>query len=150
RPNPPGNRPRQNTENPSANQPGPQPNVYYYISYEDYQSLYAKLNFVQSYNIGGVAIADITKDPQIIDFISGNKQNNPGNSTHLPNIGANVGAIVGGIIGSLMFGALVAAGFLLYRRRHKTNNIVTTVVAMFDYVGKEANDLSFKAGDVIE
>ncbi|CAG8851152.1 8703_t:CDS:1, partial [Racocetra persica] len=60
-------------------------------------------------------------------------------------------AIVGGVIGSIIFvGALVAVGIILYRRRHKPRNVVTTVIAMFDYVGKEANDLSFKAGDVIE
>ncbi|CAG8594420.1 6928_t:CDS:2, partial [Racocetra persica] len=82
--------------------------------FKDYQSLYAELNLVQKSNIGDVAIADITKDSQFIDFILGNKQNYQGNSKSLSNTGTNISAIVGGVIGSLIFvGTLVAAGFIL-------------------------------------
>ncbi|CAG8476262.1 25217_t:CDS:10 [Cetraspora pellucida] len=110
---------------------------YYYVAfYEDYQSLNAKLDYINNKNLAGIAIADITKDSSLINFILGN--NPVGNKT-----------LVGGVIGSLIFvSVLVAAGFILYRRRH--TNVITTVVAMFDYAGKEENDLSFKAGDRIE
>ncbi|CAG8852154.1 11258_t:CDS:1, partial [Racocetra persica] len=58
----------------------------------------------------------------------------------------NIAAIVGSVIGSIIFvDTLVAVGIILYQRRHKPRNVVTTVIAMFDYVRKEANDLSFKA-----
>ncbi|CAG8470330.1 20391_t:CDS:2, partial [Cetraspora pellucida] len=80
----------QQRQNLPGNQTGLPSTYYYYISYEDSQSLYVKLNFVQNYNIGGVAIADITKDSQFINFISGNKSNYQGNLAPLSNINAKI------------------------------------------------------------
>ncbi|CAG8783849.1 20322_t:CDS:2, partial [Racocetra persica] len=140
---------------------------YYYVTfYEDYQSLNAKLDYIKRNNLAGVAIADITKDSkdlQLTNFTSGILPNKPGEnkptgtspptptSSTSQSSPPNTGTIAGGVIGSIIFvGALVAVGIILYRRRHKPGKVVTTVIAMFDYVGKETNDLSFKAGDVIE
>ncbi|CAG8627941.1 3087_t:CDS:2, partial [Scutellospora calospora] len=100
-----------------------QPNQYYYVSYEDFQSLSAKLVFIHNNNLSGIAISDVTKDSSnmtLTNFIASGNPNSPnnlpGNSSQTP----------------------------------KAENVKTTVVAMFDYMGKEENDLSFKAGDVIE
>ncbi|CAG8496214.1 3077_t:CDS:2 [Racocetra fulgida] len=133
--------------------------IYDYLGVANYQSLSAKLDYIKNNSLAGIAIADITKDSQLTNFILGNqpeKSGTPGSppsSTPTSSISqsspSNVGAIVGGVIASFIFvSVLVAAGFILYRRRHK--NVITTVVAMFDFVGKEENDLSFKAGDIIE
>ncbi|CAG8470256.1 2037_t:CDS:2, partial [Scutellospora calospora] len=118
-------------------------------NFNDFQSLSAKLGFMQNNDLAGIAISDITKDSQFANFILGNIT--PSTSTP-PSSQSNVGVIVGSIIGSVVFvSVLVASGFILYRRnRVGKGNVKTTVVAMFDYVGKEENDLSFKAGDLIE
>ncbi|CAG8470235.1 2036_t:CDS:2 [Scutellospora calospora] len=124
---------------------------FYYISYEDFRSLSAKLNFVQNNNMTGIAISDITKNSQFFaNFILGSK--NPGPENPIPISQSNhIGTIVGSIIGAFVFvSVLVTSGFILYRRKHSAGNVITTVVALFDYVGKEENDLSFKAGDIIE
>ncbi|CAG8806762.1 17669_t:CDS:1, partial [Cetraspora pellucida] len=97
---------------------------YYVAFYEDYQSLNAKLNYIKDNNLAGIAIADITKDSSLINFISGNNPvGNKTSGTHSPSStpsSSNVGAITGGVIGSLIFvSVLVAAGFILYRRRHE-------------------------------
>ncbi|CAG8791894.1 17003_t:CDS:2, partial [Dentiscutata erythropus] len=148
---------------------------YFVVFYENYQSLNAKIDFVNSNNLAGIAIADITKDSndlQLTNFIlgtppqptlyNGTISNNtspsaPTSSTPRSSSN-NTGAIVGGVIGSIAFVAIVAvAGFMLYKKRRYnvrgtggTTKAVGTVEAMFDYVGKEASDLSFRAGDKIE
>ncbi|CAG8600297.1 26092_t:CDS:2, partial [Racocetra persica] len=104
------------------------PTRYYYVSYENLQSLKSKLDYVRHVNALGIAIFDITKDTvdgTLMNFIS---VINPPNSSSKPmpttsstsqSSPSNVGAIVGGVIGSLTFvSVLVAAGFILYRRKH--------------------------------
>ncbi|CAG8830046.1 8751_t:CDS:1, partial [Racocetra persica] len=101
-----------------------------------------------------IAIADITKDSKDLrwtNFISGILPNNTGGNDNSTSSSPNIAAIVGGVIGSIIFvSALVAVGIVLYRRKRSPGKVVTSVIAMFDYVGKEESDLSFKAGDVIE
>ncbi|CAG8743349.1 5140_t:CDS:2, partial [Cetraspora pellucida] len=88
---------------------------YYVTFYEDYQSLSAKLDYINNYNVAGIAIADISKDSkdlQLTNFILGIQPNylKGGISTS-----SNIGAIVGGVIGSMVFiGLFLAAGFILY------------------------------------
>ncbi|KAF0352149.1 hypothetical protein F8M41_015286 [Gigaspora margarita] len=99
---------------------------YYYISYEDYQSLNAKFDFIKNNNIAGIAISDITKDySQLMGYIStGSPPGNPTQpkSTFTPSpeqstIFNNTGTIVGGVLGAVIFvGAIVAAGFMFYRK----------------------------------
>ncbi|CAG8639118.1 18049_t:CDS:2, partial [Racocetra persica] len=108
------------------------PTRYYYVSYDNLQSLKSKLDYVQD-NALGIAIFDINKDigdGTLMNFIIGGT--NPTNtspkttqSTSTPTSSisqsspSNVGVIVGGVICSFIFvSALVAAGFILYRRRH--------------------------------
>ncbi|CAG8582468.1 8065_t:CDS:2, partial [Scutellospora calospora] len=80
-----------------------QSNQYYYVSYEDFQSLSAKLDFIHNKSLAGIAIFDVTKNSR--------------NMT-LTNFIASV--IVIGVIGTFIFiSALVASGFILYRK-HKT------------------------------
>ncbi|CAG8809493.1 6151_t:CDS:2, partial [Racocetra persica] len=85
----------------------------------DYQSLNAKLDYIKSNNLAGVAIADITKDSkdlQLTNFILGIPPDNPSQSS------PNTDIIVGSKIGSIVFvSALVAVGIILYRRRHGAN-----------------------------
>ncbi|CAG8743340.1 5139_t:CDS:2, partial [Cetraspora pellucida] len=115
------------------------PTQYYYVSYEDFQSLKSKLDYVQG-NALGIAIFDITKDTvdaKLMNFIIGNQNNPPqkpitptsNTATSQPSL-SNVGAIVGGIIGSLIFvSIIVAAGFILHRRRHEakmSNSLINT------------------------
>ncbi|CAG8825198.1 23655_t:CDS:2, partial [Gigaspora margarita] len=54
---------------------------YYYISYEDYQSLNAKFDLIRKNNLGGIAIPDITKDySQLMNFVSTSSPIQPNNS----------------------------------------------------------------------
>ncbi|KAF0411254.1 hypothetical protein F8M41_008224 [Gigaspora margarita] len=81
---------------------------YYYISYEDYQSLNAKFDLIRKNNLGGIAIPDITKDySQLMNFVSTSSPIQPNNT----------GAIVGGVLGAVIFvGAMVSVGFMFYRK----------------------------------
>lgn len=185
--------------------------TFYYVSYEDFSSLYVKLSAV-----GGVSISDISYDDDknsLSNFIRGNQlpsspvdlppKNNPGKGTSplnptdstnaddknpLDNHKANAGVIVGAVLGGLLL--LVVSCFVWYRRKYILNSkdagaiskstmrshtatknaemscdsspnrfaVPTTVIpvacgyvtAMFDFEGKEENDLSFKKGDKIE
>ncbi|CAG8808439.1 21473_t:CDS:2, partial [Dentiscutata erythropus] len=106
----------------------------------NYQSLYTKIDFVNSNGLAGIAIADITKDSndlRLTNFILGNipplttyNGTLPNNASSIPTSptpgsSSNTSAIVGGVIGSFAFAATVAAaGFMLYRkRRAKMSNL---------------------------
>ncbi|KAF0532142.1 hypothetical protein F8M41_011420 [Gigaspora margarita] len=90
---------------------------YFVVFYEDYQSLNAKIDYINNNDLAGIAITDITKDSndsQLMNFITLGVQP----STSTPSSSNNTGAIVGGVIGSLIFvGAIVGAGFMLYQKR---------------------------------
>ncbi|CAG8807293.1 556_t:CDS:1, partial [Gigaspora rosea] len=90
-----------------------------------YQSLNAKLGIINDNNLGGISIADITKDSddsQLMNFIASGTiptlaPNTPSPTPEQPHP-SNTGAIVGGVIGSFIFvGAIAAIGFMLYRKR---------------------------------
>ncbi|CAB4383537.1 unnamed protein product [Rhizophagus irregularis] len=165
--------------------------TFYYVSYEDFSSLYVKLLAVW-----GVSISDISYDDDknsLSNFIRGNQL--PSSPVDLPppknnpdNHKANAGVIVGAVLGGLLL--LVVSCFVWYRRKYILNSkdagaiskstmrshtatknaemscdsspnrfaVPTTVIpvacgyvtAMFDFEGKEENDLSFKKGDKIE
>ncbi|KAF0389841.1 bar-domain-containing protein [Gigaspora margarita] len=145
---------------------------YFVVFYEDYQSLNAKLDYINNNGLAGISIADITKDSndsQLMNFIASGTQPTsvPVNTTQpIPTQTSttppgqpstpNAGAIAGGVIGSLVvIGAIAGVGFILYRKKRNIRGtagtkVVGVVEAMFDYEGKEENDLSFKAGDKIE
>ncbi|CAG8624351.1 19934_t:CDS:2 [Cetraspora pellucida] len=141
---------------------------FYVGFYENYQSLNAKLDYINNNNLLGIAIVDITKDSkdiQLTNFIlriplspfgkngiTSTSPPSPASTSSTPQPSPpNIGAIVGDVLGSIIFvSVLVAVGIILYRRRHRSGKVVTTVIAIFNYVRKEANDSSFKAGDVIE
>ncbi|CAG8434809.1 4192_t:CDS:2 [Scutellospora calospora] len=111
----------QPSQQPQPQQPQPQPSQqtqsYYVVFYEDFQSLSAKLGFMQKYDLAGIAISDITKDLQFANIILGNIT--PSTFTP-PSSQSNVGVIIGSVIGTFIFiSALVASGFILYRK-HKT------------------------------
>ncbi|CAG8740256.1 18375_t:CDS:2, partial [Gigaspora margarita] len=93
-------------------------NYYYYISYEDYQSLNAKFDLIKKNNLAGIAIPDITKDySQLMNFIStGSPPGNPtqpkSTSTSSPEQSTtsnNTGVIVGGVLGAVIFVGAIAA-----------------------------------------
>ncbi|CAG8721425.1 12945_t:CDS:2, partial [Racocetra persica] len=108
------------------------PTRFYYVSYEDFQSIKSKLDYVQEVNALGIAISDITKDTNdatLMNFITTDVINPP-NSSSKPtptsisstprSSPSHIGVIVGGIIGALIFvSVLTAAGFILYRRKHR-------------------------------
>ncbi|KAF0532147.1 hypothetical protein F8M41_011425 [Gigaspora margarita] len=102
---------------------------YFVVFYEDYQSLNAKLDYINNNGLAGISIADITKDSndsQLMNFIASGTQPVPvpggaptptATSSEQPNP-SKTGAIVGGVIGSFIFvGAIAAAGFMLYQKR---------------------------------
>lgn len=115
----------------------------FYVSYEDFSSLYAKLLAV-----GGVSISDISYDDDnnsLLNYIRGNQsppgpvdlppKNNPGKGTSplnptdstnaddknpLDNHKANAGVIVGAVLGGLLL--LVVSCFVWYRRKYILNS----------------------------
>ncbi|CAG8851446.1 12259_t:CDS:2, partial [Gigaspora margarita] len=98
---------------------------YYYISYEDYQSLNAKFDFIKNNNLAGIAIFDTTKDysqlmgyiPRLSNFTLTGKPTRPIPSPEQSTTSNNKGAIVGGVLGAVIFvGAITAVGFMFYRR----------------------------------
>ncbi|CAG8579737.1 10689_t:CDS:2, partial [Racocetra fulgida] len=112
------------------------PTRYYYVPYENLQSLKSKLDYVQA-NALGIAIFDINKDTddgKLMNFIidgtnppnSSSKPTQPTSTSTSFTSQSSPGAIVGGIIGSLVFvSVIVAAGFILYRRYGaKTSNLL--------------------------
>ncbi|CAG8714966.1 14659_t:CDS:2 [Cetraspora pellucida] len=117
----------------SSNQPSLNPfgssnssnasSIYYVIFYEDYQSLNAKIDYIKNNSLFGIAITDISKDSQLIDFVIGSRPTQPGKSTpsgtpssiSSSTSSANIGAILGSIV---FVSALIAIGIILYRRRH--------------------------------
>ncbi|KAF0532143.1 hypothetical protein F8M41_011421 [Gigaspora margarita] len=105
---------------------------YFVVFYEDYQSLNAKIDYINNNNnLSGIAIADITKDSndsQLMNFIASGTQPTPapgGPNTTSPSTPTseqpnppNTGAIVGGVIGSLIFvGAIAGVSFMMYQKR---------------------------------
>ncbi|CAG8752115.1 22556_t:CDS:2 [Cetraspora pellucida] len=87
---------------------------FYYVSYDDFQSLKYKLDFIKE-NASGIAIADVTRDfdnLMLMNFISGNiTPNSPSPENTTPNIGA----IVGGTIGAwILINVLLV--LILFRR----------------------------------
>ncbi|KAF0532144.1 glycoside hydrolase family 18 protein [Gigaspora margarita] len=102
---------------------------YFVVFYEDYQSLNAKLDYINNNGLAGISIADITKDSndsQLMNFIASGTQPTsasvrPSTSSTSPSTSPssnNTGAIVGGVIGSLIFvGAIAGVGFMLYQKR---------------------------------
>ncbi|GBB83634.1 hypothetical protein RclHR1_10330004 [Rhizophagus clarus] len=162
---------------------------FFYVSYEDFSSLYIKIS---SSTVGGISISDISYDDYnntLINYIRGNQilpspvdlpPKNPNSDNHKASNGIIAGAVLGGLL------LIVVSCFVWYRRRYilskndaitkstmrshtTTKNIEmscdsprfaapTTVIpvacgyvtAMFDFEGKEENDLSFKKGDKIE
>ncbi|CAG8816017.1 215_t:CDS:2, partial [Cetraspora pellucida] len=111
------------------------PTQYYYVSYENRQSLKSKLDYVQQVNAQGIAIFDITKDTvdaTLMNFILGvfNPPQTPAPNMPIPTSQpsqSNIGAIVGGIISSFVFvSMLMATGFILYRRKHSADLHIDT------------------------
>ncbi|KAF0532145.1 hypothetical protein F8M41_011423 [Gigaspora margarita] len=104
---------------------------YFVVFYEDYQSLNAKIDYINNNNLAGIAIADITKDSndsQLMNFIvsgtqptsapGGQSTTSSSTSSSTSPSSNNTGAIVGGVIGSFIFVIIMAAiGFMLYRKR---------------------------------
>ncbi|CAG8816972.1 34836_t:CDS:2, partial [Gigaspora margarita] len=100
--------------------------TYYYISYEDYQSLNAKFDLIKNNKLAGIAIPDITKDySQLMNFISGNLTV-PVNPTQpkstISTISNNKGAIVGGVLGAVIFVGAIAADYINRQVRPDTHN----------------------------
>ncbi|CAG8760876.1 21859_t:CDS:2, partial [Gigaspora margarita] len=109
-----------NSTFPIANEPIPD---------QYYQSLNAKLDYINSNRLAGISIADITKDSndsQLMNFIASGTQptsasvrpSAPSTSPSTSPSSNNTGAIVGGVIGSFIFvGAIAGVGFMLYQKR---------------------------------
>ncbi|CAG8607711.1 15367_t:CDS:2 [Cetraspora pellucida] len=92
---------------------------FYYVSYEDFQSLKSKLDFVQRVNALGVAIFDITRDSYnvpLLDFIPPDNRYTS-NRNNLDNSYLGLKIIVGAICSFILVSVLVA-GFI-FHRRHK-------------------------------
>ncbi|KAF0352148.1 hypothetical protein F8M41_015285 [Gigaspora margarita] len=103
---------------------------YFVVFYEDYQSLNAKLSYINNNGLAGISIADINKDSndsQLINFIASEVQPAPSpggpyatqtsTSSSTFSSSNNTGAIVGGVIGSFIVVSIIASiDFMLYRK----------------------------------